>query len=77
MSAEGERIAALEADAETAKNRLDHQDGDLAAIRADVHAIKNVLSNYKGFMSGVIFAVATLAGIIGAGITAVWHRLYP
>lgn len=77
MSHDGERIAALEADAETAKRRLDNQDDDLAAIRKDVHEIKNAVSRANGFFAGMAFAVATLAGLIGAGLTAVWHRLYP
>lgn len=75
MSHDGERIAALEANAENALRRLDDQDDDLAAIRRDVHEIRSVLANYKGFMSGAAFAIASLAGLVGAGITALWHRL--
>jgi hypothetical protein len=77
MSENCERIAALEADAETARRRLDVQDDDLAAIRRDVHEIKNAISKANGFFAGAAFAVAALAGLIGAGLTAVWHRLYP
>lgn len=70
-----ERIAALEARENETVRRLDDQDDDLKAIRKDVEEIRNVISHYKGFAGGVIFAVATLAGLIGAGVTAIWHRL--
>lgn len=72
---EGERIAKLE-------QRADDSDTDQAAlvekvnaIAADVHEIKEKLSNWKGFFSGVMFTIATLAGLIGAGITALWNHL--
>lgn len=74
MSDDGERLATLEANAATALRRLDSQDTDLGAIRRDVAEIRNVLANYKGFMSGAAFAIATLAGLIGAGVTALWHK---
>lgn len=74
MSDNGERLAALEADAETARTRLNGQDADLKAIREDVHQIKLSLSRANGFFAGAAFAVAALAGLIGAGLTSLWHR---
>lgn len=72
---EGERIAKLE-------QRADDGDQDKAAliekvdaIANDVHAIKEKLSNWRGFVSGMVFAIATLAGLMGAGVTWLWTHL--
>jgi hypothetical protein len=72
---EGERIARLEQRADD--NRSDHDQlvEKVDAIAADITAIKEKLSNWRGFVSGMVFAIAALAGLIGAGVTAVWHRL--
>ena len=83
MSAEGERLASLEAHSVEASkqrdeivSRLASQDKDLAAIRQDVHAIKVTVASYRGFFAGFSFAVAALGGLIGAALTAVWNRLF-
>jgi hypothetical protein len=84
MTYDGERIASLEAHAETASEqrqeivtRLNSQDKDLAAIRKDVHEIKETVASYKGFFAGFAFALASLGGLVGAAVTAAWHRLFP
>ena len=84
MSQEGERLAALEVHAEGAARqrdeivgRLDSQDTDLRAIRNDVHEIKQTMASYKGFAAGFAFAIAALGGLVGAALTAAWHRLFP
>ena len=84
MSGEGERLAALEVHAEDAARqrdviflRLQSQDEDLRAIREDVHAIKQTMASYKGFAAGFAFAIAALGGLVGAALTAAWHRLFP
>jgi hypothetical protein len=46
-------------------------------MAADIHEIKEKLSNWRGFVSGMVFTIATLAGLVGAGLTAAWHRLFP
>ena len=71
---EGERIARLEQRADD--NRSDHDQlvDKVDAIAADIHAIKEKLSNWRGFVSGMVFTIAALAGIIGAGLTALWNR---
>lgn len=81
MTSEVERLATLEAQSiESTKHRasivekLERQDQDLLAIRNDVHAIKETLSGYKGFFAGFAFALAALGGLVGAAVTAAWHR---
>lgn len=83
MSEDGERLASLEAHAEEAArqrdvifSRLQRQDGDLRAIREDVHAIKTTVAGYKGFFAGFAFAVAALGGLVGAALTAAWHKIF-
>lgn len=71
---EGERIARLEQRAED--GQIDHQElvKKFDAMANDIHEIKQKLSNWRGFVSGMVFTIATLAGLIGAGVTALWHR---
>jgi len=70
-----ERIARLEQQADDTRTDHDQLVGKVDAIAVDVHEIKEKLSNWKGFFSGVMFTVATLAGLIGAAITALWNHL--
>lgn len=74
---DGERIAALEAQVDGIVDELGEQSRDLKIIRSDVHEISKAISNYRGFLAGMLFAVASLAGLIGAGLTLVWHKLVP
>jgi hypothetical protein len=71
---EGERIAVLEQRADDTKTDHDQLVEKVDAIAADIHAIKEKLSNWRGFVSGMVFTIAALAGLIGAGITALWNR---
>jgi hypothetical protein len=71
---EGERIAVLEQRADDTKTDHDQLVEKVDAIAADIHAIKEKLSSWKGFVSGMVFTIAALAGLIGAGITALWNR---
>lgn len=75
MSTEGERIAVLEQRADDGQADRDHLVEKVDAMAADIHEIKEKLSNWRGFVSGMVFTIATLAGLIGAGLTAAWHRL--
>jgi uncharacterized protein YoxC len=72
---EGARIAVLEQRVDDTKTDHDQLVEKVDAIAADIHAIKEKLSNWRGFVSGMVFTIAALAGLIGAGVTAVWHRL--
>jgi len=74
MSDEG-RIATLEARDGELFRKLDAQDEALKAISTDVHAIKEQLSGYRGFVAGAFFVVGSLGGLIGAALTAAWHKL--
>lgn len=72
---DGERIATLEArDAELFR-KLDEHEQTLKAVGADVAAIKLQLSGYRGFVAGAFFVVGSLGGLIGAALTAAWHKL--
>jgi hypothetical protein len=82
MTAEGERIAALEAKTEAAEHqrddiidRLDDQDADLRAIRINVEEINKTLSAYKGFWAGAGFVLTMFGGAIGAMLATFWHRI--
>jgi hypothetical protein len=72
---EGERIAVLEQRADNTQSDHDQLVQKVDAIAADIHAIKEKLSNWRGFVSGMVFTIAALAGLIGAGLTAVYHKL--
>ena len=72
---EGERIAVLEQRADDTKTDHDQLVAKVDAIAADIHAIKEKLSNWRGFVSGMVFTIAALAGLIGAALTAAWHKL--
>jgi hypothetical protein len=74
---EGERIARLEARADGHDDDITRVVDDIGAIRISLSNIDKTLSGYRGFWFGVTFSVGTLAGLIGAGLTAVWHRLFP
>ena len=72
---DGERLATLEARDDELFRKLDAQDEALKTISADVHAIKEQLSGYRGFVAGAFFVVGSLGGLIGAALTAAWHKL--
>lgn len=74
MSGEGERIARLEQRADDGQSDHAQLVEKVDAIAADIHEIKEKLSNWRGFVSGMVFTIATLAGLIGAGVTALWHK---
>jgi uncharacterized protein YoxC len=74
MSEDGERIARLEQQAGDTRTDHDQLVEKVDAIAADINAIKEKLSNWRGFVSGMVFAVSALAGLIGAGATWLWHR---
>lgn len=74
MNTEGSRIAVLEQRVDDTKTGHDQLVEKVDAIAADIHAIKEKLSNWRGFVSGMVFTIAALAGLIGAGVTAIWHR---
>jgi hypothetical protein len=73
---EGERIARLEERADTNDASHENFSGKLDQIASDVHTIKEQLSNWRGFFSGVVFAISALAGLIGAGAMALYHRVF-
>ena len=75
MSDDGERIAKLEQRADDGALAGAELSKKVDEIAADIHEIKEKLSNWRGFASGVIFTIATLAGLIGAAVTAAWHKL--
>jgi hypothetical protein len=77
MSGEGERIARLEERADVGEGDLLQMVAKVDAIAKDVNEIKQKLSNWHGFFSGVMFTIAAISGLIGAGLTAIWHRLFP
>jgi hypothetical protein len=77
MSEDGERIAKLEQRADDSQTDRDHFAQKVDDMAADIHEIKEKLSNWRGFVSGMVFTIATLAGLVGAGLTAAWHRLFP
>ena len=72
---EGERIGRLEQRADDTRREHDQLVEKVDAIAADIHAIKEKLSNWRGFVSGMVFTIATLAGLVGAAVTAAWHKL--
>ena len=72
---DGERIARLEQRADDGQADRDHLVEKVDAMAADIHEIKEKLSNWRGFISGMVFTIATLAGLIGAAVTAAWHKL--
>ena len=74
MSEDGERIARLEQRADDGQNDHAQMVEKVDAIAKDIHEIKEKLSNWRGFVSGMVFTIAALAGLIGAGVTALWHR---
>jgi len=75
MSDDGERIARLEQRADDGQSDRDHLVEKVDAMAADIHDIKEKLSNWRGFVSGMVFTIAALAGMIAAGITALWNRI--
>ncbi len=75
MSDDGERIARLEQRVDDGRSDHDQLVDKVDAIASDIHEIKEKLSNWRGFVSGMVFTIAALAGLIGAGITALWTRL--
>jgi uncharacterized protein YoxC len=74
VSEDGERIARLEQQADDTRTDHDQLVDKVDAIAKDIHAIKERLSNWRGFVSGMVFAISALAGLIGAGTTWLWHR---
>ena len=75
MSGDGERIAKLEQRADDGQTDHDQLVMKFDAMAADIHDIKEKLSSWRGFVSGMVFTIATLAGLIGAGVSALWHKL--
>ena len=75
VSEDRERLARLEQQADDTRTDHDQLVEKVDAIAADIHAIKEKLSNWRGFVSGMVFTIATLAGLVGAAVTAAWHRL--
>jgi hypothetical protein len=75
MSDAGERIARLEERADGSQTDHDQLVAKFDAMASDIHDIKEKLSNWRGFVSGMVFTIATLAGLVGAGVTALWHKL--
>lgn len=74
MSDDGERIAVLEQRADDSQAARDDFAKKVDAMASDIHEIKEKLSNWRGFVSGMVFTIAALAGLIGAGVTALWNR---
>jgi hypothetical protein len=74
---DGERIARLEERADVGEDDLVRMVEKVDDIAKNVNEIKEKLSNWHGFFSGMMFTIAAIAGLIGAGLTAVWHRLFP
>lgn len=72
---ESERIARLEQRADDSSDDHEQLVAKVDQIATDVAAIREKLSNWRGFVSGMVFAIAALAGLIGAGITALYHKL--
>ena len=72
---EGERIASLEAHADDTDRRIDGNEAAWISIAKDVHEIKEAMSKYRGFVAGAWFVLAILGGLVGAGVTAAWHRI--
>jgi hypothetical protein len=75
MSEDGERIARLEQRADDGQDDHAQMVEKVDAIAADIHDIKEKLSNWRGFVSGMVFTIAAIAGLIGAGLTALWNYL--
>jgi len=75
VSEDKERLATLEARDGELFRKLDAQDRALDSIKTDVHAIKEQLSGYRGFVAGAFFVVGSLGGLIGAAVTAAYHKL--
>ena len=75
MSDDGERLARLEARTNYLEDDADTIKDEIRAIRTDIHEIKEVVSRYGGFAGGIVFAVATFAGVIGATISTLWHKI--
>jgi hypothetical protein len=74
MTFERERIARLEERADDSETDHDQLVKKFDAMASDIHEIKEKLSNWRGFVSGMVFAISALAGLIGAGATWLWHR---
>jgi hypothetical protein len=74
MSGDGERIARLEQRADDGQSDHAQLVDKFDAMAKDIHEIKQRLSNWRGFFSGMVFAISALAGLIGAAATALWHR---
>lgn len=77
MSSDGERIARLEMQAEGHEKEISEVVSDIKAIRESIGKIENAVSSYRGFWTGVTFAIGSIAGLIGATLTAIWHKLVP
>jgi hypothetical protein len=75
VSSADSRISVLEERADNVQGDHDQLVDKVDAIAKDVHEIKEKLSNWRGFVSGMVFTIATLAGLIGAGATWLYHRL--
>jgi F0F1-type ATP synthase assembly protein I len=74
VSDAGERIAVLEQRADDSQSDRKTDRDQLNAMAQDIHEIKEKLSNWRGFFSGVVFAMSMLAGLVGAAATWLWHK---
>lgn len=74
---DGERIARLEQRANDSQLDRAEFERRFEQMARDIGEIKDKLSNWKGVMSGVVLTIGMLAGLIGAGLTFLWHRLFP
>jgi F0F1-type ATP synthase assembly protein I len=74
VSDAGERIAVLEQRADDSQTDRKTDRDQLNAMAQDIHEIKEKLSNWRGFFSGVVFAMSMLAGLVGAAATWLWHK---
>ena len=70
-----ERIAALETMVENLHDDLDSVKDDVHAMRGVLEEANLAISKYKGFFGGVVFTVGAIAGVVGAVVASIWHKL--
>ena len=75
MSTEEARIAVLENVVEDLHDDLDSMKDDLKAVRESLTHVELAVSQYKGFFGGVVFTVGAIAGVVGAVVASIWHKL--
>jgi len=72
---EGERVAVLEAVVEDLHDDMDEVKSDLRAIRDSLAQVELAISKHKGFFGGVVFTIGAVAGVVGAIVASIWHKL--